>query len=306
MKNPEKTPSKKTSKRGAEWSRMRVKSGGKQPKEGRSGKTLASTRLKMTALRHETARDVFAASHSRPPQVMRGVYAAQLIHSGIIKAPNKALKVVYEGINDELEKLSEMVRDSASEELEAATEALVSLSSLDADQLVLAQYNADERRRLMTEYEILGPSEFSELMPALATGSNVARTLGRMRDRGELLAVSIAGDWKYPALQVNPDTNEPFPALQALIPQALADGYTYWEILSWLTSPADTFPEAPEYGQPLDGDTADLSPDALLDLIEARHPPQEPPPPVFPVELLWQGDDEGFRALSENWLGGQA
>lgn len=193
------------------------------------------------------------------------------------------------------------VESNTSSAWDAVVETLASHAQFDAAQIYQAKRHADSQRRLLRDYSFLNATEFTALLPAyLDQTAHASRTLSRWRDQHRVIAMQVKGDWYYPAFQISPNADL-YPELETLIAQATAQEYDAWEIMNWLTNPAD-LPSAPFVGKPLTLGTDAKTEGEILNAILADVGVDEAETAV-PVDLLTSGDTDTFQQLTQRWLG---
>lgn len=200
-------------------------------------------------------------------------------------------------INDKLENLEE--------DMDRLIDAMLPFPSLDVDQFEQVKRHAMERRELIYRLTFLPASEFVSLSSLASDDkSNLDRAVARLLQNSNLLRVRIDGDWCFPIVQINPNTNEPYTELQLVMECARSRGYTDWEILSWLIrpkSPADSTPgELPTLK------SRKVTPQALVDGIKAKHASLVFELPIAPITLLSRGEVYQFQQHAIEWLGPSA
>ena len=193
--------------------------------------------------------------------------------------------------------------------LEPLTLALDQSVAIDESRLALLKRASDRKRLILQSHEFLGPSEFAGLLPARfkegQPGTNPSSTLLRMKDRGELIGIKQAGNYLYPAFQLDPRLGDVYPELRTLYRRAMEAGEIEWDIIDWLTSPQPT----------LAGFNADkhaLGPmnslDDVFDMMSNITAGNAEPDPTrrklrIPIEALQNGETELFSSMMEAAFG---
>ena len=129
--------------------------------------------------------------------------------------------------------------------------------ALDLDPLAdaLARGTAERERLALVAGGLLSAEQAGR-----ALGGITRQAVDKRRRARGLLAVRVAGDWRYPAVQFN-DDGEVLPGLPAILEAAEASGMAGWATLDFL-----------------------LAPDAALDGLS-------------PLEAIWRGRADRVRRL---------
>lgn len=181
-------------------------------------------------------------------------------------------------------------------------DAMVPFPSLDVDQLEQVRRHASERRELMSQLSFLPASEFVSLIhQASDDKTNLDGEVARLLQSDKLLRVRIGGDWYYPVVQIDPNTNSTYTELQLATERARSQGYTDWEILSWLVRSGSLVDSA--LGEPLIFESNDVTPQTLVNAIETKHDKFVLEVPVAPMVLLRHGEVGQFLQRVNDWLG---
>lgn len=190
--------------------------------------------------------------------------------------------------------------ENLEDDFDRLIDAMVPFPSLDVDQFEQVRSHAMERRELMSQLSFLPASEFMSLIHQEDDKSNLDRDVARLLQSHELLQVRISGDWYFPMVQVNPDTNILYPELQLVAERARSQGYTNWEILSWLVrsnSLVDSTPgELPIF------ESGKVTPQTLVNAIKAKRDKSVLEISVAPIVVLRQGDVGQFLQRVNDWL----
>ena len=198
-----------------------------------------------------------------------------------------------------------LLRYGASRSQEAFARAVDGLGAgagLDADRLYQARLHAELRRRVIAESDLLSASEIARLLPDRAgVDSNTGRAIDRLRERGELVAVKVREQWRYPSGQVSAK-GRVFDPLPTLVRSARAQRYDDFELVAWLISPTRRTP-APYVGSPICEGGPPLTPDEILERVDGPVAAETLAPGPSPFELLAAGDLDGFARARTDWLG---
>jgi len=183
-----------------------------------------------------------------------------------------------------LKELMEVVGDG---QAKFVIEALM-LCQLTADDIEACRLIAADRR------EVMRKAPFGPIPKTVGTTPSMDAIKRWVREN-KLLAMRVGGEWKFPAIQLDRDTSEPYPELQLLIQQALRRGYTNWEILSWLIRPW-VHPDArPDFF------VAEFHHFRALGILKPWINLMRAASRV-PMELLQHRDVEQFQWFVEGWL----